>query len=94
MAERAYQKAVAYARERVQGRGDVEGSPGPVTIIQQPDVRRMLMTMRAQIEAARALAYVGAGASDLARHHADADVRRATARLFTNTGADRQGLVD
>jgi alkylation response protein AidB-like acyl-CoA dehydrogenase len=75
VAERAYQKAVAYAKDRVQSR-DLEGSPGPVTIIHQPDVRRMLMSMRAQIEASRALAYVGAGASDLARHHADADVRR------------------
>jgi alkylation response protein AidB-like acyl-CoA dehydrogenase len=75
VAERAYQKAVAYARDRVQSR-DLEGSPGPVTIIHQPDVRRMLMTMRAQTEAARALAYVGAAASDLARHHADADTRR------------------
>ncbi|RXZ37992.1 acyl-CoA dehydrogenase [Oxalobacteraceae bacterium CAVE-383] len=75
VAERAYQKAVAYAKERVQSR-DLEGSAGPVTIIHQPDVRRMLMSMRAQTEAARALAYVGAAASDLARHHGDADVRR------------------
>jgi alkylation response protein AidB-like acyl-CoA dehydrogenase len=75
VAERAYQKAVAYAKDRVQSR-DLEGSAGPVTIIHQPDVRRMLMTMRAQTEAARALAYVGAAASDLARHHADADTRR------------------
>ncbi|HEY4318688.1 MAG TPA: acyl-CoA dehydrogenase [Herbaspirillum sp.] len=75
VAERAYQKAAAYAKERVQSR-DLEGSPGPVAIIHQPDVRRMLMSMRAQTEAARALAYVGAGASDLARHHADAEVRR------------------
>src|SRR5690606_27564407 len=50
IAERAYQKAVAYARERVQSRA-VEGSSGPVPIIQHPDVRRMLMTMRALTEA-------------------------------------------
>jgi alkylation response protein AidB-like acyl-CoA dehydrogenase len=74
IAERAYQKAVAYARERVQSR-DLTGSPGPVTIIHQPDVRRMLMSMRAQIEAARALAYVTAAASDAAHHSADAEVR-------------------
>ncbi|MGV3741661.1 MAG: acyl-CoA dehydrogenase [Burkholderiaceae bacterium] len=75
LAERAYQKAVAYAKERVQSR-DLEGSPGPVTIIHQPDVRRMLMSMRAQTEAARALAYVTAAAFDIARHHPDATVRK------------------
>lgn len=75
VAERAYQKAVAYAKDRVQSR-DLEGSAGPVSIIHQPDVRRMLMSMRAQIEAARALAYVGAAASDLAHHASDAQSRR------------------
>ncbi|HEY4542090.1 MAG TPA: acyl-CoA dehydrogenase family protein, partial [Noviherbaspirillum sp.] len=75
LAERAYQKAVAYARERVQSR-DVAGSAGPVAIIHHPDVRRMLMSMRAQTEAARALAYVTAAASDLAHHHPDAEVRK------------------
>jgi butyryl-CoA dehydrogenase len=74
LAERAYQKAVAFARERVQSR-DLAGSSGPVAIIHHPDVRRMLMSMRAQTEAARALAYVGAGLSDFAHHHADAAVR-------------------
>lgn len=74
LAERAYQQAVAFARERVQSR-DVAGSSGPVTIIHHPDVRRMLMAMRAQTEAARALAYVGAAISDVAHHHADAAVR-------------------
>jgi alkylation response protein AidB-like acyl-CoA dehydrogenase len=63
IAERAYQKAVAYARERVQSRA-VEGSSGPVPIIQHPDVRRMLMTMRALTEATRALGYVAAAACD------------------------------
>jgi 3-(methylthio)propanoyl-CoA dehydrogenase len=75
VAERAYQKAVRYAKERVQSR-DLEGSPGPVSIIHQPDVRRMLMTMRAQTEAARALAYVTAAARDAAHHHPDALVRK------------------
>jgi butyryl-CoA dehydrogenase len=75
VAERAYQKAVAYAKDRVQSR-DLEGSAGPVTIIHQPDVRRMLMSMRAQIEAARALAYVGAAASDLAHHASDEQLKR------------------
>ena len=75
VADRAYQKAVAYAKDRVQSR-DLTGSPGPVAIIHQPDVRRMLMSMRAQIEAARALAYVTAAAHDVALHHADAATRR------------------
>ncbi len=74
VAERAYQKAVAYAKDRVQSK-DLEGSATAVAIIHQPDVRRMLMSMRAQIEAARALAYVGATAFDIAHHHADAEVR-------------------
>lgn len=75
IAERAYQQAVAYAKDRIQSR-DLAGSAGPVAIIQHPDVKRMLMTMRAQIEAARALAYVAAARSDLAHHHADAAVRQ------------------
>jgi 3-(methylthio)propanoyl-CoA dehydrogenase len=74
IAERAYQQAVAYARDRVQSR-DVAGSSGPVTIIHHPDVRRMLMTMRAQIEAARAIAYVTAAAYDAARKSPEAATR-------------------
>jgi butyryl-CoA dehydrogenase len=81
VAERAYQKAVRYAKERVQSR-DLEGSPGPVAIIHQPDVRRMLMTMRAQTEAARALAYVTAAAFDTAHHHRDALVRKEKAAFY------------
>ncbi len=75
VAERAYQKAVAYAKDRAQSR-DLAGSAGPVSIIHHPDVKRMLMSMRAQTEAARALAYVAAATSDVAHHHADADVRK------------------
>src|SRR5690606_28003674 len=63
IAERAYQKAAAYAKERLQSR-DVAGSSGPVAIVEHPDVRRMLMTMRAHTEAARALAYLAAALSD------------------------------
>ncbi len=70
IAERAYQKAVAFAKDRVQGRA-VEGSAAAVTIIHHPDVRRMLMTMRALTEAARATAYVAAAAADAAHHHPD-----------------------
>jgi alkylation response protein AidB-like acyl-CoA dehydrogenase len=70
VAEGAYQKAVAYARERMQSRA-VEGSSGPVPIIGHPDVRRLLMTMRACTEGARALSYVAAAAADVV--HAAAD---------------------
>ena len=70
VAERSYQKAVAYAKDRVQSR-DVAGSSGPVAIIHHPDVRRMLMNMRAHTEAARALSYVTAAAFDAAHHHPD-----------------------
>jgi butyryl-CoA dehydrogenase len=75
IAEGAYQKAVQYAKDRIQSR-DLAGSPGPVAIIHQPDVKRMLMSMRAQVEAARALAYVGAAAHDVALAHPDAQVRQ------------------
>ena len=81
LAERAYQQAVAFAKDRVQSRA-VEGSSGPVAIIQHPDVRRMLMSMRAQTEAARALAYVGAGLSDLAHSHPDEAVRKANLATY------------
>ena len=81
IAERAYQKAVSYAKDRVQSR-DLAGSAGPVTIIHQPDVRRMLMSMRAQTEAARALSYVTAAAHDAAHHHADEATRKANQAFY------------
>lgn len=65
VADRAYQKAVAYAKDRVQSR-DLEGSTESVAIIHQPDVKRMLLTMRAYTEASRALAYFAAAQSDAA----------------------------
>lgn len=81
LAERAYQKAVQYAKERVQSK-DLEGSATAVSIIHQPDVRRMLMSMKAQIEAARALAYVAAAKVDIAHHHPDANVRAASEAVY------------
>jgi len=81
LAERAYQQAAAFAKERVQSRA-VEGSSGPVAIINHPDVRRMLMSMRSQTEAARALAYVGAGLSDLAHSHPDEATRKANLAVY------------
>ncbi|WP_027795324.1 acyl-CoA dehydrogenase [Paraburkholderia acidipaludis] len=75
LSEGAYQKAVAYAKERVQSR-PVDGSAkDAVTIIHHPDVRRMLGTMRALTEASRALAYVAAAESDFAHRHPDEAVR-------------------
>ena len=76
IAERAYQKAVAFARERVQSR-PVDGSiKASATIIHHPDVKRMLMTMRAYTEGCRAMASVAAAAYDAAHHHPDADTRK------------------
>jgi alkylation response protein AidB-like acyl-CoA dehydrogenase len=76
VAERAYQKAVQYARDRVQSR-PVDGSlPAASPIIHHPDVRRMLMTMRAHTEGCRALAMVAAASYDAAHAHPDAAVRQ------------------
>ncbi|MEP7180649.1 MAG: acyl-CoA dehydrogenase [Betaproteobacteria bacterium] len=77
ISERAYQRAVAYARDRVQGKavGAEKGAAGG-SIIEHPDVRRMLMTMRASIEAMRAVAYVTAAALDNAHRHPDAEARK------------------
>ncbi|MBC7939819.1 MAG: acyl-CoA dehydrogenase [Chitinophagaceae bacterium] len=76
VAERAYQHAVRHARDRVQSR-PVDGSVAAAApIIHHPDVRRMLMTMRAHTEGCRALALVAASALDAAHAHPDADVRK------------------
>jgi alkylation response protein AidB-like acyl-CoA dehydrogenase len=71
VSDRAYQKAVAYAKDRVQSR-PVDGSARQsVSIIHHPDVRRMLATMRALTEGSRALAYVAAAHCDIAHRHPD-----------------------
>ena len=75
IAERAYQQALQYARERIQGRDLADGS-GPVPIIRHPDIRRMLMLMKSQTEAMRALAYVVAAAHDAAARHPDPEERK------------------
>ncbi|MEO8204356.1 MAG: acyl-CoA dehydrogenase [Betaproteobacteria bacterium] len=75
IAERAYQRALAYARERMQG-NDLAGGSKTVAIINHPDVRRMLMLMKSQTEAMRALAYVVAGAMDAAQRHPDKETRQ------------------
>ena len=76
IAERAYQQAAAFAKERVQSR-PVDGSlPGSGPIIHHPDVKRMLMTMRAYTEGCRAMAITAAAAFDASHHHPDAEVRK------------------
>ena len=82
LGERAYQHALEYAKTRVQGREIGQRSGDRVTIIHHPDVRRMLMSMRAQTEAMRALAYYTAATLDKAKHHPDpAEQRRNQALL-------------
>ncbi len=70
IAERAFQRALAYAKERLQGKDLVQGGK-TVPIIRHPDVRRMLMLMKSQTEAARALAYVVAASMDVAHKTTD-----------------------
>jgi alkylation response protein AidB-like acyl-CoA dehydrogenase len=82
IAERAYQGALAYARERVQS-APVTGGKAPVRIIEHPDVRRMLMTMRASTEAVRAIAYFNAAAIDRSRAEKDESLK-----------ANARGLAD
>src|SRR5690348_14569064 len=82
IAERAYQAARDYAKERVQGRPTGQKSGDRVTIIHHPDVRRMLLTMKSQVEAMRAFGYVLAADIDLAhRHPDDAERQRRQARV-------------
>ena len=81
IADRAYQKAVRFAHDRVQSR-DLAGSDGPVSIIHHPDVKRMLLTMRAHVEGTRALAYVAAAASDAAHHATDEAVRKSKQSIY------------
>ena len=79
IADRAYQSALAYAKERVQSR-DIKDfaqrGAQPVTIFHHPDVRRMLMWMKSQIEAMRALSYVSAASLDYAHRATDESVRK------------------
>jgi alkylation response protein AidB-like acyl-CoA dehydrogenase len=81
ISERAYQDALRYAQERRQGRaaGAPKGEPSP--IVEHPDVRRMLLTMKAYIEAMRALLYTNAVSIDLARDHPDQAEREARREL-------------
>lgn len=78
LADRAYQLAVSYARDRVQGQAPGDAEKG--AIIRHPDVRRMLLLMRSMTEASRALCYVTAGHFDRAHHGDEAQRRQENAR--------------
>jgi len=82
LAERAYQHAAAYAKERVQSRPVDGSSREAVAIVQHPDVRRMLMTMRALTQGSRALASFAAGQHDRAKHSPDATEREGAQTLY------------
>jgi len=95
IAERAYQQAREFARERIQSRAiDSKDSAG-VAIIRHPDVRRMLLTMKATIEAMRALAYLAAAALDRAKRAPDPEDRAAAqARIDLLTPIVKSWLTD
>ena len=82
VAERAYQKAVQFAKDRVQSR-PVDGSvKASVAIIHHPDVQRMLMTMRGHTQGCRAMAIAAAAAYDIAHHHPEADTRQQNQAIY------------
>ncbi len=81
IAERAYQASRLYAQQRRQGRAVGAAATESSPIVEHPDVRRMLLTMKAQTEAMRCLLYTNAAAMDRARHGADADERQASQEL-------------
>ncbi len=76
LSERAYQHALAFANDRVQGKAMLSGSEGRSTIVDHPDVRRMLMDMKSRTEAMRMLAYEAAASYDIAEASED-DTQRA-----------------
>ena len=107
VAEAAYQSAVAYARDRVQGRSLSKSGHAPVAaepIIVHPDVRRMLMTMRATTEGCRALGTWVACALEAAHRSTDAEARReaedflalmtpVVKALFTDLGSEAANIA-
>lgn len=76
IAERAYQLALGYARERVQSRKLGSDSKESVAIIEHPDVKRMLLSMKSRTEAARSMALYVAGKLDISKSHPDPDIRQ------------------
>ena len=91
VAERALQLADHYAHDRLQGQA-LEGSDGPVAIVQHPDVDRMLRTMRGLTEGARAVAYWAAVANDISRDHSEIELRTQAKALYEFFGAGCEGV--
>jgi alkylation response protein AidB-like acyl-CoA dehydrogenase len=83
VADRAYQQAIEYALERRQGRRPDTPKGESATIMEHPDIRRMLMTMKAYIEAMRCLIYLNAKAIDIAHNHPD-ELERQRGEELTN----------
>ena len=81
VADRAFQQAFDFATERLQGRRPTTAPGERAAIIEHPDVRRMLLTQKAYIEAMRCLCYYNATVLDLAQHHPEATERRAAQEL-------------
>jgi hypothetical protein len=81
LSERAYQAALDYAKERLQGTELGSKAKDKVPILRHPDVRRMLLLMKSKVEAMRAIAAVTAMEMDFARAHPD-EARRAKAQAF------------
>ncbi|MEM7444261.1 MAG: acyl-CoA dehydrogenase [Pseudomonadota bacterium] len=79
--ERAYQQARDYALSRVQSGAVTKPGEGPVAIVNHPDVRRMLLSMRSQVEAGRALTYLAVGALDRSKRHIDEQERQRASTL-------------
>ena len=91
--DRAYQQALAYARERRQGRG-AKGGDGMAPIIERPDVQRMLMTMKANVHAARGICHLTGVSLDLADHASTEAERTAAANRAALAHPHRQGVLD
>jgi 3-(methylthio)propanoyl-CoA dehydrogenase len=77
LAERAYQLALTWARTRIQGRPAGSAGGKPLPIVHHPDIKRMLLTIKSQVDAARSIALYGALQLDIAHCHSDADIRSA-----------------
>jgi hypothetical protein len=93
--ERAYQQALSYAQERIQGSRPTENGRTPVAIIEHPDVKRMLLAMKSLTEAHRAVALYTALCADLAKHHPDtAERSKFEARLNLLTPVVKAWITD
>ncbi len=93
VAERATQHAVAYAKERKQGRASTDKSAGMSPIIEHPDIRRTILTMKALTQAARAICLVTAREIDISRKAKQGDRAQARRRPRGSSHPDRQGLL-